>query len=67
MSPLMCLLFFLVLTPMGAAMAGVSWPMVSETAGPAHRAIGAVVAASGALIALSGVGFLTMAADGLVG
>ena len=67
MSPLMCLLFFLVLTPMGAVMAGVGWPMVSETAGPAHRTIGAVVAASGALIALGGLGFLAMAADPLVG
>lgn len=38
MSPLMCLLFFLVLTPMGVVMAGVSWPMIRANAGPAHRA-----------------------------
>jgi len=67
MSPLMCLLFFLVLTPMGVVMAGVSWPMVVENAGPAHRGLGVVVAVSGGLIALGGIGFLTMAADRLVG
>jgi hypothetical protein len=67
MSPLMCLLFFLVLTPMGAVMAGVSWPMARENAGAAHRAIGALVAVSGVLIALGGVRFLTMAAERLVG
>jgi hypothetical protein len=67
MSPLMCLLFFLVLTPMGIAMAGISWPMVGETAGPAHRALGVLVAATGVLIALGGLGFLGMAAQRLVG
>jgi hypothetical protein len=66
MSPLMCVLFFLVLTPVGAVMAGVSWPMLRENVNLAHRTLGAVVAAGGLAMALGGVAFLKMAADGLV-
>ena len=58
MSALACFGYFAVLTPLGVGMSTVAWPMMWENAGPGHRALGAVVGASGVLLAGGGVIFL---------
>jgi hypothetical protein len=66
MSLWLCLVFAAVLIPLGAFMCRVTWPMVCERAGPAHRTLGALVCASGVLLIAGGLAFLKMAAEGAV-
>lgn len=65
MSVLACLVFAFTLGPLGVAMCWVTWPMTREHAGMAHRVLGRVVSAVGALLAAGGVVFLFMAAKDL--
>jgi hypothetical protein len=66
MSFWLCVVFALILIPLGAFMCRVTWPMVGENAGFAHRSVGAVVCASGVLLIAGGLAFLKMAAEGAI-
>lgn len=65
MSPLICLVLFLVMTPLGLFMCRVTWPMAREDVGRAHRALGLTVCVAGAVLAGGGALFLSMAVDQL--
>ena len=66
MSAVTCLLFAAVLTPLGAVMCLVTFPMMFENAGSAHRVLGGAVCATGGILIAAAASFLTMSLRGLM-
>lgn len=66
MSPLTCLIFAVVLAPLGAVMCLVTFPMLREHAGAAHRLLGGAVCATGGVLIGAASVFLTMSLRGLM-
>jgi len=66
MTPVLCLAFAAVLTPLGLVMCVVSFPMTREHAGAAHRVLGGAVCGMGGVLVAAAAVFLTMALRGFM-
>ena len=66
MTPLLCLTFATVLAPLGLIMCWVTFPMIRERAGAAHRMLGGAVCAMGGVLVAAASIFLTMALRGFM-
>lgn len=66
MAPVTCLLFAAVLAPLGALMCLVTFPMIFEHAGAAHRFLGGAVCTTGGVLIAAATAFLFMSLRGLM-